>query len=128
MAWFYRGIIIGAKLKKIREQKRFSQKDIAVILGISQKTYSNIESDKSKIGIKQLAKLSEILNFDLFVLLQEYGITLNQSYNNFFDKNNMAMINDYHNKLIKQMELRLQEKDEIIRLLKEQLNLYKQKS
>ncbi len=38
------------------------------------------------------------------------------------------MINDYHNKLIKQMELRLQEKDEIIRLLKEQLNLYKQKS
>ena len=39
---------IGSKLKRIRENKRMSQQEIAEFLDISQKTYSNIESDKSK--------------------------------------------------------------------------------
>ena len=52
---------IGAKLKKLREQKRYSQQDIADMIGVSQRTYSNIESDKTDISIDKLAELSKIL-------------------------------------------------------------------
>ena len=69
---------IGSKLKKIRESKRYSQQEIANMLDISQKTYSNIESDKTKPTIHQLSKLSEFLDFDLLEMLQKQGITFNQ--------------------------------------------------
>lgn len=118
-------MLIGAKLKKLREQKRYSQKEMANILGISQKTYSNIESDKSKITIEQLAVLSKKLDFDFIDFLQEHGVNFNQSYNNFSDNSSGVQINTFPEKLVKQMELRLQEKDEFIRLLKEQLEFYK---
>jgi len=112
---------IGSKLKKIRENKRFSQQEIADILNISQRTYSNMESNKTKIGIAQLSKLSEILDFDLLELLQEQGLVLNQNNNEFKDNSNGIVINNLSEKLIDQYENRLKEKDEHIQLLKEKI-------
>ena len=37
---------LGARLKKARESKRFSQYEVSHLLGVSQKTLSNIESGK----------------------------------------------------------------------------------
>ena len=69
---------MGAKLRKIRKDKRISQEEIADFLDISQKTYSNIESDKSNASLMQLSKLSQLLDFDLLELLEEQGIVFNQ--------------------------------------------------
>lgn len=108
---------IGAQLKKAREEKRFSQQEIANLLEISQKTLSNIESDKSDPTLKQLSKLGEIYELDILELLSKQGIMFNQ--HNQKGENN-GIINHYHSpeKLIEQYEKRLQEKDELIEILK----------
>ena len=116
-------MIVGAKLKKIREQKRFSQKEIADFLNILQKTYSNIESDRSKISIEQLSKLSEFLDFDLLEFLQEQGLVINQK--NEKGVNNGIVHNTISEKLLQQYEARIVELKEIIQLLKNELKYYK---
>jgi len=112
---------IGSKLKKLRENKRISQQEIANFLDISQKTYSNIESDKSKPSLTQLSKLSEFLDFDLLELLQEQGIVFNQKNNKFNDNSAGIVMNNLPEKLITQYEARIKELQEIIGLLKEKV-------
>lgn len=48
------------KLKKLREEKKLSQKEIADILGITQQAYSRIELGKA---MPSLPKAKEIANF-----------------------------------------------------------------
>lgn len=69
-------MMIGAQLKKAREDKRFSQQEVAEQLNISQKTLSNIECDKSQPTISQLAQLGEIYDIDILELLSQQGILL----------------------------------------------------
>lgn len=67
---------IGHKLKKARESKRLSQQEVSDRLGISQKTLSNIESNKSQPTVAQLALMGEIYEMDMLKLLSENGIHL----------------------------------------------------
>ncbi len=119
-------MLIGAKLKRIREDKRFSQQEIAAVLEVSQKTYSNIESDKSTPSIEQLSALSTFLDFNLLELLQEQGIIFNQN-NNFTDNSTGVVVNNLPDNLIAQFKARLEEKEEIISLLKEKISWLKKK-
>ncbi len=119
-------MLVGAKLKRIREEKRYSQQEIAAILQVSQKTYSNMESDKSKPTIEQLSTLSTFLDFNLLELLQEQGIVFNQN-NNFTDNSTGVVVNNLPENLMAQFEARLQEKEEIIILLKEKISWLEKK-
>lgn len=67
---------IGHHLKKARESKRLSQHEVAEILGVSQKTLSNIESNKSQPTIAQLALMGDTYELDVLKLLSENGIHL----------------------------------------------------
>ncbi|WP_057938623.1 helix-turn-helix domain-containing protein [Algoriphagus resistens] len=67
---------IGAKLKKARESKRLSQQEVSDHLNISQKTLSNIESDKSQPSVTQLALMGKIYKLDVLALLSSEGIFL----------------------------------------------------
>lgn len=67
---------IGHQLKKARERKRLSQNEVAELLGIAQKTLSNIESNKSQPNIAQLALMGELYELDILNLLSENGIHL----------------------------------------------------
>lgn len=67
---------LGHYLKKARESKRMSQQQVADQLGISQKTLSNIESNKSQPSIVLLAEMGKIFGMDMFTLLNENGIHL----------------------------------------------------
>ncbi|MDC9724115.1 MAG: helix-turn-helix transcriptional regulator [Urechidicola sp.] len=110
---------IGSKLKRIRENKRMSQQEIAEFLDISQKTYSNIECDKSKPSLPQLSKLSKFLDFDLLELLQEQGITFNQKKNKIH--NNGIIHNNFPIELKEQYEARINDLQEINSLLKDKI-------
>ena len=57
-------------LRKKRNEKRLSQQEVADYLGISQRTYSNFESDTTKPSIIKLVELSKILRFDFLKLFQ----------------------------------------------------------
>ncbi len=115
---------VGYKLKKLRENKRVSQQEVADFLEISQRTYSNFESDKSKPSIDQLSKLSELLDFDLLELLQEQGITFNQKNKN--GSNNAIVKNEYPEQLVTQYEFRISELKELITLLKDKITSLEQ--
>ncbi|MBA4299687.1 DNA-binding transcriptional regulator, XRE-family HTH domain [Algoriphagus alkaliphilus] len=67
---------IGHHLKKSRESKRLSQHEVSELLGVSQKTLSNIESGKTQPSVIQLAKMGEIYGLDVLKLLSENGIHL----------------------------------------------------
>ncbi|PZX50437.1 transcriptional regulator with XRE-family HTH domain [Algoriphagus ratkowskyi] len=67
---------IGHHLKKGRESKRLSQHEVSELLGISQKTLSNIESNKSQPSVAQLAAMGKIYELDVLKLLAENGIHL----------------------------------------------------
>ncbi len=112
---------IGTTLRVLREKKRFSQEEVSHLLDISQKTYSNIENDKTVPSMVQLAKLSEILEFDLLDILKEQGVTFNQNNSEFNDNSGSYIVNNFSEKLIKQYEVIIKEKDRIIALLEDKI-------
>jgi len=67
---------LGHHLKRARESKRMSQQEVAELLGIAQKTLSNMESGKAQPSVIQLAKMGEIYGLDILKLLSENGIQL----------------------------------------------------
>lgn len=52
------------KIREIRRSKDLTQEYMAFEMGISQKTYSDIENDRAKISMKTLMKISEILKIN----------------------------------------------------------------
>lgn len=55
---------IGKKIRSLRLEKGYSQEYLAEVLAVSQKTYSNIENDKSSIKIDALIKIAEEFKID----------------------------------------------------------------
>ncbi len=104
----------------MREAKGISQQDVADTLGISQKTYSNYESCKSSPSIEKLCGLSKILEFDIVGHLEELGAT---SPKNPQITSMKPAPHDPHIllHLVKNYELIIKDKEEIIKLLKEQI-------
>lgn len=52
---------IGNKIKKLRELRNFTQQHVAERLGISQPTYSTIESGELDITLSSLDEISKLL-------------------------------------------------------------------
>jgi transcriptional regulator with XRE-family HTH domain len=53
---------IGSKVRQFRELKGYSQDDMAHLLGITLKTYGNLERDNNKtIDIEKLGKIADLL-------------------------------------------------------------------
>ena len=62
---------LGTKLRKLRDDKKMSQSQIADMLGISQSAYNKWEADQAKPSSDNLLKLSEFHNVDMKELLEE---------------------------------------------------------
>jgi transcriptional regulator with XRE-family HTH domain len=67
---------LGHYLKKARESKRMSQQEVAELLGISQKTLSNMESGKTLPSVVVLVEMGKIYELDILKLLSENEIHL----------------------------------------------------
>jgi transcriptional regulator with XRE-family HTH domain len=72
---------VEKQIKELRFNCNFTQEYLAHELGISQKTYSNIESGKSKITLTHLKKLADIYNLQItelfkFINNSNYNIKL----------------------------------------------------
>ncbi len=59
------------KLKKIREERHYTQEYIAKKLGISIRAYSKIERGETQLTINRLKEISTILNVSPFELLSD---------------------------------------------------------
>ena len=62
---------IGKILLQKRHEKKLSQQQVADTVGVSQKTYSNFESEKSTPSIEQLFALGKFLEFDVINLINK---------------------------------------------------------
>jgi transcriptional regulator with XRE-family HTH domain len=61
---------LGQRIKKIRDTSGISQEKLALMLGISRPTISQIENGDRKISADELIKLSEIFNISINSLLE----------------------------------------------------------
>ncbi|MBI2259275.1 MAG: helix-turn-helix transcriptional regulator [Flavobacteriia bacterium] len=108
-------LIIGHKIKSIRELKGFSQDYVSSKLNISQNALSKIERGEIKISFDKACSLSKILETDINTLINfEPGNIFNNcnqsgvlnSYH-FSDKNLINDLLETKNKLIAELEKRL---------------------
>ena len=62
---------IGKNIKLFREKIGVSQEDIAVYCGIKREILSYYENGKREVSLLHLEKISEFLNVDLEIFLEE---------------------------------------------------------
>ena len=106
---------IGSKLRKLRISKGYSQEYMAETLKISQKTYSNMENDKSSISIETLKKIASEYNIDLMeILSDERVIVQNNNSNDTSTFQGGIIINHLSEELLTQMKERIEDLKSII--------------
>ncbi len=107
------------KVKTIREEKKLSQDFIAHELGLSQSQYSRRESGEIKFDADEILQLSKTLDTKVSELYGEETNVFNINTQNGGAFGQYVTIPD---KLIELYEKRLQEKDEMIEILKKQIS------
>lgn len=109
------GIKIGDKLRKLRMEKGYKQEYMADVLKISQKTYSNMENDKSTISIDTLKKIAEEYKIDLMELISDDKVIIQ---NNSSRENSTfqggIIINHLSEELLNQLKERVNDLKQII--------------
>jgi transcriptional regulator with XRE-family HTH domain len=66
---------IRNQIKKRRAEKRLTQSDVALDLGISVGAYNKIESGPTEITVKKLGEIAAILEVDVAYFFREKGLT-----------------------------------------------------
>ncbi len=113
---------VADKIRKLRVQKGYSQEYLADRLGISQKTYSNIEAGKSRLDIRLLDDLAEVLEVGVEELLFS-DKTINQvNKDNAVGYGYVETLHILSEKLIEQYEKRIELLEKEIENLKKQIN------
>ncbi|GIZ14676.1 helix-turn-helix domain-containing protein [Capnocytophaga catalasegens] len=115
---------VGFNIRKIREQKGFSQEYLASQLNISQASYARLENETIKITVDRLFQIAEILHTEVTDFFNDSKFHIQQqtnyegSYGNGYVQNLTIENKEVTNKLIESYESRLKEKDEQIAFLK----------
>ena len=106
------------KVRFFREGKKMSQEVVSSVLDIEQSQYSRRESGQIPFSINELEKLSGLFDVEISEFFKEKTIIFtsnNQSGGSF------GQYVSVPDRLIEQYEMRIKEKDELIKLLKEQI-------
>ena len=97
----------GNKLRQLRLDKGYSQEYMAELLEVSQKTYSNIENNKSPISVERLLKVIHEYQIDASVFLTEKSKLVSlQSNTENHKKNTITFLSE---ELILQLKERIEE-------------------
>lgn len=74
---------LGVKLRRLRQQKNWSQSEIAQQLDVSQPAYNKWETDQAKPNINNLLKIAEVFEIDIYDLIENAPSTdfSNSSFN-----------------------------------------------
>lgn len=116
---------IGRKLRTLRAEKNYTQEKMADLLKMPQTTYSNLENNKGKLDLNVIERIATIFGIDVLDILKDDSLIFNQK--NKTGSNNGLVINHLSEKLIEQYEIRLAEKENIIKQLQGEIdNLKKQ--
>jgi len=112
------------RIQNIRKNKGFTYENLTNDLNISTAAYRKIELNKTKLTLERLSQIAEALETKVEDLL---GLKPNKIYKQEITENSIGYQDiqnlytenkETNEKLIAQFEARLQEKDELIQLLK----------
>jgi transcriptional regulator with XRE-family HTH domain len=88
---------VGHKIKNAREKNGIKQEEVALELGISQKQYSLIESNQTKLTVERLLQISKIIKTpaeelisDNTIVQNNYNGKENKAAHNYYDKCNIG--------------------------------------
>jgi len=117
---------VGHRIRVLRENKGFSQEDVADKINVSRAAYERMENGKSNSWASHLEQLCSFFEVspEYFVRDDEKNMQHNENQKGGFSLQNNGSIKTLNNlseKLIEQYELRIQEKDKLIQLLEEKL-------
>jgi transcriptional regulator with XRE-family HTH domain len=85
---------IGDKIRRLRDQKGFSQQSLAFELGLTQPSYARLEKHDERISIIRLIQIAKILNTSVSELIDEKTQKIsNQSNNETANSYNVDTIN-----------------------------------
>lgn len=65
--------MLNEKLKELRKSKKYTQKQISELIGISQTTYAGYETGKHEPNIEILIKIADIHKISLDYLTGRYN-------------------------------------------------------
>lgn len=118
---------IGSKIKSIRELKNYTQSHMAKELGLSQKAYSNIETNITDITVSRLEEIAKVLDVSLTQILNLSEENIFQNiFNNRDESQNTYTINNNHaNEKLELYEKIVAEKEAHIQTLQELLKRQK---
>ncbi|MEM0542919.1 helix-turn-helix transcriptional regulator [Flavobacterium sp. j3] len=117
-------MVIGNKLRKLRMEKGYSQEYLAEVLEVSQKTYSNMENNKSSLSIDTLKKIAEEYKIDIIELLSDDRVIVqNNSSRESSTFQGGIIINHMSEELLNQMKERIEELKETISEKNKQIEL-----
>ncbi len=117
---------IGTNVKKIRELKNISRQFLADNVGISLKTYSNIENNLTSPDIDTLEKIAEtvnvslykLLNFDEKIVLNNHGKHVENFGNNFHRYGISDQEKDLYNSLLSSKDEQIKQLNDTVEFLK----------
>ena len=72
---------IVSNIKRMREQKGYSQEYMAIQLDMKQASYSRLESQESKLTLDRLHEIADILETDISTLLDSSKVTIQNQTN-----------------------------------------------
>ncbi|MCF6308568.1 MAG: helix-turn-helix transcriptional regulator [Flavobacteriaceae bacterium] len=98
--------LVAKKIKKLRNQKKLSQEQVADYLHISQPTYARIENGESNSWANYILPICDLFEIQPEDLLKQESIIVNQNQQG---GNGAFIINQLSEKLIKQYEERIAE-------------------
>lgn len=110
---------IGSKVRQLRELKGFSQEYIASQLGVSQRAYSKLENNETRLDWNKLTKIAEVLEMNPtdIVSFDDNLIFNNCNQSGKFER----FINQIPEKLIEQYEQRISHLENEIDFLRDEL-------
>lgn len=71
--------ILAKRLKELRIENNYSQKEIADMIGIAQVTYSHYELGRRSVSIQNLVKIAQIYNVSVDYMLGLSDVKMVQS-------------------------------------------------
>ena len=129
---------VNEKIRMLRELNHWSQEEMAERLGMSHNGYAKIERGETKLYLEKLNQIAQVFNIDLSELVANHDKsiffflhgTCNQAVNYYGSGNHdeiaqiekLKLIIGHKDELIAQKDKELAAQQEIIALLKQQIN------
>ena len=116
---------VAARLKKIRLKKNYSQEYVASKIGLSQKAYSKIENNETRLNVETLLLLSEVLETPIAEFFTNSKNPILNDFSSARTGDNVIYKQEADKKMEELFEKLLAAKDEIIRSKVEEIKSLK---